>query len=150
VRDATKLKMDGLCTCRVKNDQDVYLVPFRLFSTFWFFLIFTELWKLSDSINFIVILHYFVVVYFHKCRKISFSSALFLHYNFIFDHFHPNVHVPLQFSLVPPLLCMWFSCGWMVHSVLISHTHVAPIRYAFAWVWLTSTPSFKGRRATRN
>jgi hypothetical protein len=35
--------------------------------------------KLSDLINFNVILHYFVIVYFHKCRKIPFRSDRFLH-----------------------------------------------------------------------
>jgi hypothetical protein len=52
--------------------------------------------KLSDSINFNFILHYFVVAYFHKCRKIPFRSDRFSTFvipcSTFFDRFIPIVN----------------------------------------------------------
>jgi hypothetical protein len=77
----------------LKTDS-FYPVPFRPF--FYIMLLFPFLpnyKKLSDSINFNFILHYFVVAYFHKCRKISFRSDRFSTFvipcSTFFDRFHP-------------------------------------------------------------
>jgi hypothetical protein len=69
---------------------------FLSWSFFYIMLLFSFLLnyeKLSDSINVNVTLHYFVVVYFHKCRKSQFRSDRFFTFmipcSTFFNRFHP-------------------------------------------------------------
>jgi hypothetical protein len=96
--EGSKLQCKGfdsltLLVIRVENGHFLSRSVPTVFIHYAFVPIFKNYEKLSDSINFNVILHYFVVVYFHKCRKISFRSDRFSTFMILcstfFDYFHP-------------------------------------------------------------
>jgi hypothetical protein len=87
-----------LLNLKTDNLYPIWFQPFFYIMVLFPFLPNYE--KLLDSINFNVILHYFLVVYFHKCRKnlVPFRpfSTFMISCSTFFDRFHPRPTTMLQ------------------------------------------------------